>query len=182
VIGGSCLRLVRLAVPLLLALTACGGGGSGGGPTSPPPPTKGIVFSATGTGGAGISLAQATSSDPNTLLLEVRATSVTDLYGVAFDLHFPTAVLRYVTSTQGPFLADGSLQTVEGAGGVVIVGLSKLGTVPGATGSGVLLTLQFQGAATGTGAFSFARNTAVSSSGQTLSTLAWSAGSVNVTL
>ena len=171
----------HLSVPLLLALTACGGGGGGGGPTLPPPPTKGIVFTASGSGAAGITLAQAASSDPNTLLLEVRANTVTDLYGVAFDLHFPTAVLRYVTATPGTFIS-GTVQTVEGAGGVVIVGVSKLGAVSGASGSGVLVTLQFQGSATGTGLFSFARNTAVNYSGQTLSSLAWSAGSVNVTL
>jgi len=178
----SARRVLRLGVPLLLALTACGGGGGGGGPTSPPPPTKGIVFTATGSGGAGITLAQAASSDPNTLLLEVRANAVTDLYGVAFDLHFPTAVLRYVTATPGTFLTGGTVQTVEGAGGVVIVGASKLGAVSGASGSGVLVTLQFQGSATGTGLFSFARNTAVNSTGQTLSSLTWSAGTVNVTL
>jgi hypothetical protein len=63
-----------------------------------------------------------------------------------------------------------------------VVGLSNLGAVAGATGSGVLLTLELQSVAAGDGTFTFSRNTAIDSKAATLSDLAWSAGTVRVTL
>lgn len=177
-------RLVPF-VALLLVLAACGGGGGGGsGPTAPPPPAKGFVFTP-GAGTTGVTLAQGAATTTTTLFVEVRATSVTDLYGLAFNLQYPSSVLHYVGATAGSFLTGANLQAMEGTGataGTVIVGLSKLGTSAGASGSGVLLTLEFQATATGTGAFSFSRNTAIDSRAQTLTELSWSAGSVSVTL
>jgi len=175
-----------LAASLLAAstlITACGGGGGGGGgPTEPPPPTRGIVFTPGSAVTSGISLAAAAAPDNSTLVLEVRANSVTDLYGVAFNLRYPNTVLRYVRATQGTFLTGASLQIAEGAGGALIIGLSKLGTAAGSSGSGVLLTLEFQSVAAGDGSFSFANNTAINSTAQTLSSLSWSAGTARVTL
>jgi hypothetical protein len=176
------LLLVALTVALTL-LSACGGGGGGGGgPTAPPPPTRGIVFTPGSAVTSGISLSAAAPPDNSTLVLEVRADSVTDLYGVAFNLRYPNTVLRYVRATQGPFLTGASLQVAEGTGGALIVGLSKLGTMAGSSGSGVLLTLEFQSVAAGDGTFSFANNTAINSTAQTLSSLSWSAGTARVTL
>jgi hypothetical protein len=180
-------RLAAFAAVLLglLALTACGGGGGGGGgPTAPPPVTKGFVFTP-GTGTTGITLTQGAATTTTTFILEVRANSVTDLYGLAFSLQYPNTVLRYVGATAGPFLSGANLQATGGTGGAagtVIVGLSKLGTSAGSNGSGVLLTLEFQAIATGTGAFSFSRNTAIDSRAQTLTELSWSAGTITVTL
>ena len=176
-------RLFRVAVLLLLAtlgVTACGGGGGGGGPTAPPPPAKGFVFTP-GAGTTGITLTQGAATTTTTFLLEVRATSVTDLYGVAFNLSYPNSVLRFTSATAGTFLTGASMQAAESPNGTVIVGLSKLGTAAGASGSGVLLTLQFEAIATGQGAFSFSRNTAINSSAATLSDLSWSAGTISVT-
>ena len=182
-------RLLRigLAAFLLLALamvTACGGGGGGGGggPTEPPPPTRGIVFTPGSSAASGVLLSAAAAPDNSTLVLEVRANSVTDLYGVAFNLRYPNTVLRYVRTTQGAFLTGASLQIVEGPAGTLIVGLSKLGTAAGTSGSGVLLTLEFQSVAAGDGSFSFSNNTAINSAAQTLSDLTWSAGTARVTL
>jgi len=165
-------------------ITACGGGGGGGGPTEPTPtPTpRGIVFTPGAAVTSGISLTAAAAPDNSTLLLEVRANSVTDLYGVAFNLRYTNTVLRYVRATQGTFLTGANLQIAEGTGGAVIVGLSKLGTAAGSTGSGVLLTLEFQSVAAGDGTFSFTNNTAINSTAQTLSGLSWSAGTARVTL
>jgi hypothetical protein len=176
-------RLLRVAVPLLLvtlAAGACGGGGGGGGPTAPPPPAKGFVFTP-GAGTTGITLAQGAATTTTTFVLEVRATSVTDLYGVAFSLGYPNSALRFTGATAGTFLSGASLQVAESPAGTVVVGLSKLGTAAGASGSGVLVTLQFDAIATGQGAFSFSRNTAINSSAATLSDLSWSAGTISVT-
>jgi len=175
-------RLLRAAVPLLLAtlaLTACGGGGGGGGPTAPPP-AKGFVFTP-GAGTTGITLAQGAATTTTTFVLEVRAASVTDLYGVAFNLSYPNSMLHFTGATAGTFLSGASLQVTESPAGTVVVGLSKLGTAAGADGSGVLLTLQFQAIATGQGAFTFSRNTAINSSAATLSDLSLSAGTISVT-
>jgi hypothetical protein len=172
---------------LLLALLvlACGGGGGGGGPTSPTPsptPTPGIVFSPSGSPGSNaIFLSGGTASTATTLFLEVRANQVTDLYGVAFDLTYPSAQLQFVRATAGPLLgANGSVQAVVSTPGTLVVGATHLGAVPGASGSGVLLTLEFSTVAAGQGNFAYARNTAFASTGQTL-TESWLAGSVQVT-
>ncbi|HEX7183335.1 MAG TPA: cohesin domain-containing protein [Thermoanaerobaculia bacterium] len=178
-------RTLVLALTFLLALTAaCGGGGGGGGPTEPPPPpppTRGVFFTPQASPGSGISLASVASADPTTLILEVRANSVTDLYGLAFDLRYPGNLLQLVRTTQGPFLSGGTVQSSQGPG-LLIMGISRLGDVAGATGSGVLLTLEFRATAAGEGSFTFEQNTAVSSSGQPLSGLTWSTGTVRVVL
>lgn len=178
-------KLLALFVPLLLLL-ACGGGGGGGGPTEPPPPPPpqpGIVVTPAAAPSPGVSIASGTGTTTSTLVLEIRASSVTDLYGVAFDLRYPSNILQLVQANSGTFLGNATLQSVPGTGtGLVIVGLSKLGTVSGASGSGVLMTLEFRAIAAGEGSFSFEQNSAISSSGQTISGFGWSAGTVRVTL
>ena len=175
---------------LLLVLAACnGGGGGGGGPTQPtptPPPSQpSLVFTPQGGGGSGVSLAAGAASTATTLILEVRANSVTDLYGVAFDLAYPSNLLQFVRATQGPLLAGGTLQVAPSGGGTagnLVVGLSNLGPVPGASGSGVLMTLEFRASGAGQGSFSFSRNVAVNSAGQSINGLSWGTGTVRVTL
>lgn len=175
------------AVLLALALTACGGGGGGGGgPTEPtpppPPPAAAIVFTAAGAAGTNsVFLASGSGSSANTLVLEVRASQVTDLYGVAFDLAYPSAQLQFVEAIPGPLLGSaGSVQAAPGAGGNLIVGGTHLGNVPGATGSGVIMTLRFNAIAAGSGPFQFSRNSALDSDGGLLP-VTWVAGSVQVT-
>lgn len=181
----------RLLSGLLLALIvavalACGGGGGGGGggptePTPPPPPPPGIVFTAQGTAGANtLFLASGAATTATTLILELRANQVTDLYGVAFDLTYPSTQLQFVRVTPGPLLANGAAQAAAGGTGTLIVGGTRLGNVAGATGSGVVLTLEFTAVAAGTGSFAYARNSALDSDGDTVTGLAWLAGSVQV--
>lgn len=172
---------------LVFILVACnGGGGGGGGPTQPtptPPPSQpSLVFTPQGGGGSGVSLAAGGASTASTLVLEVRANSVTDLYGVAFDLAYPANLLQFVRATQGPLLAGGTLQVASGTAGNLVVGLSNLGPVPGASGSGVLMTLEFRASGAGQGSFSFSRNVAVNSAGQPINGFSWGTGTVQVTL
>lgn len=172
------------AVLLLLTLVACGGGGGGGGggPTAPPPPPQpAIVFTSTGTSSPNsVSLASGSGSSATTLFLEVRATSVTDLYGVAFDLRYPNTVLQFVRSTPGPLMEAGSVQAVVAGEGNLVVGATRLGEVPGVTGSGVLMTLEFTALVAGDGTFSFARNSALDPDARTLPGVTWAAGTVRV--
>ena len=169
---------------LALTLAACGGGGGGGstGPTEPPPPTPGIVFTAAGAPPANsLYLASGAGTTASTLILEVRANQVTDLYGLAFDLAYPSAQLQFTRATAGPLLSNGAVQAVVSSAGTLIVGGTHLGTTPGANGSGVVMTLEFSAVGAGTGSFAFSRNSALNSTGRAISGISWVAGSVTVT-
>ena len=179
--------LTALAFGLLaLAAAACGGGGGGGGPTAPPPPppppAPGIVFTPQGAATANsISLASGAGTNTSTLVLEVRATQVTDLYGVAFDLAYPSGQLQFTRAAAGSLLSGGSVQAVASAPGSLVVGGTHLGNVAGANGSGVVMTLEFSAVAAGQGSFAFSRNTAFDSHGAAMAGIGWVAGSVTVT-
>ena len=174
-------RGLLLLLPLLLA--ACGGGGGGGtGPTAPPPPTPGFVFTAQSAPPVNsVYLASGSGTTATTLILEVRANQVSDLYGVAFDLSYPSAQLQFTRATAGPLLNNGSVQAVVSTAGTLIVGGTHLGATPGASGSGVVMTLEFSAVGAGTGSFAFARNSALDSTGKPVAGLTWVAGSVTVT-
>lgn len=175
----------RIAAVLLFStLAACGGGGGGGGggPTAPPPPPQpAIVFTSTGTSSANsVVLASGTGSNATTLILEVRAISVADVYGVAFDLRYPSNLLQFVRATPGGLLEAGSVQAAAAGEGNLVVGASRLGEVPGVTGSGTLLTLEFTALTAGDGTFSFARNSALDPDARSLPGVTWAAGSVRI--
>jgi hypothetical protein len=167
-----------------LFLAACGGGGGGSGtPTEPPPPpAAGIAFTPQAAPGANsLYLASGAATTATTLILELRANQVTDLYGVAFDLTYPATQLQFVRATAGPLLNNGAVQAVASSPGTLIVGGTHLGATPGASGSGVVLTLELTAPAAGSGSFAFARNSALNSTGTPITALTWLAGSVTVT-
>ncbi len=176
--------LVVLAFVALSLLAACGGGGGGGStPTSPPPPPPppvtqpSVTFTPAAAAGAGsISLAMGAGSTPISLQLEVRSGGLQDLYGVAFDLQYPANLLQLTGVTSGPLLSGGTFQQSQTSGNVIL-GVSRLGAVPGVSDAGVIATLQFKTLVSGTGLFSFSRNTALDSTGKPL-TVTWVAGSV----
>jgi len=175
-----------LAAAALVALAACGGGGGGGGPTQPPPPTASLTFTPGGTsGGAAVVLSRTGATGGRDLDLAVEARQVGSLYGVAFDLGYPASVLSYQGATPGDFLATGgfqvSLQVAEQSGNL-IVGVTRLGAVPGASGSGTLVTLRFRSVGSGTGSLSFSRTEAVDADGRVIGGVAFVGGSVQSTL
>jgi hypothetical protein len=200
------LLALTLAVALAPFAPSCGGAGGGGGqsPTDPgpspspsatpsPTPTPSPTASPTPTPGAGVTfpaasagpgvvMAQGAATTSSSLVVEVRAAQVNGLYAVAFDLDYPAAVLRYQSSAAGAFLGPSgqvSLQVAETQPGHLVVGLSRVGNVAGVSGSGVLLQLVFSPVASGSGAFTFSRNTAFGSDGRALS-VPWAAGTVTV--
>jgi hypothetical protein len=174
-----------LLLVLALLLTACGGGGGGSTPTEPPPPpppAAGIILTPQAAPGVNsLYLASGAATTATTLVLELRANQVTDLYGVAFDLTYPATQLQFVRATAGPLLNNGAVQAAVSSPGTLIVGGTHLGSTPGANGSGVVLTLEFSAVAAGSGSFAFARNSALNSTGAAISGLTWLAGSVTVT-
>lgn len=175
--------LAVFAGVLALIAPACGGGGGGGGPTQPPAPQTGITFTPSGTA-AGNSVSLSRQGQSTTVLtLQVDANQLTDLYGVSFDLRFPTAALTFTGFTEGGLLNAGgaatSAQVVESPPGNLVVGISRLGAVGGVTGSGTLLTLNFSAVASGNGALTFAGPQAFSSGG-TIASTQFIGGSVQV--
>ena len=79
-----------------------------------------------------------------------------------FHLHFNPQVLRFEFGAEGSFLGgDGQATAFFAAptsdGGSVVVGLSRLGRVPGIAGSGDLCMLQFSVVGAGNAGLSFAR-------------------------
>jgi len=189
-IAASARRAPTARLPLLLclalALPACGGGGGGGGnpvePTPPPQPQPAIAFTPQGGGGtSSIVLARGAASTVNTLVLEVRANTVTDLYGLAYDLAYPSGQLQFVRAVPGAFLANGSVQVVATSPGNLVAGGSLLGPIDGVSGSGLLMSLEFTAVAAGGGPITFSRNSAVDSTGDPLAGITWAGGSVLVT-
>jgi hypothetical protein len=149
-------------------------------PTPTPTPGAGITVAVNTPPGAAITLARAARSTATLLVLEVRASSVTGLYGAAFDLQYPASLLTYQARVPGPFLGgSASLQVVESAPGNLVVGVSRLGNLPGVDGSGVLLELELGRDAAGTGNLGFTRNTAHAADGSEL-TMGWGSGTVTV--
>ncbi len=184
---------LALSVALTSALAGCGGGGHGGGsgggtgPTGPPPNQSSIVFTPSGGGATGIALATGAGSQGTSLALNLQATGVQDLYGVAFHLTYPYAAMHYNGATEGTLLnAGGTVQTafqiVESPPGTLVVGLSRLGAIGGTSTSGTLLTLQFTGVATGTGKLAFTNNQASNSAQSGIQGLSCGGGSVQVTI
>jgi hypothetical protein len=182
------MRGVKLLVVLLLALlAACGGGGGGGGstPTSPPPPPPpppttqpSVTFTPSAAAGAGsIALAMGADSTTTKLVLEVRSGSIQDLYGVAFDLQYPANLLQLTAATPGDLLPGASFQQSSTATGNVVIGVSRLGIVPGVSSAGVVARLEFKPLVTGTGVLSFSRNAALDSKAVPISGVTWIAGS-----
>jgi hypothetical protein len=79
-----------------------------------------------------------------------------------FHLHFNPQVLRFEFGAEGSFLGGDGQPTAFFAsatsdGGSVVVGLSRLGRVPGIAGSGDLCMLQFSVVGAGNAGLSFAR-------------------------
>jgi hypothetical protein len=148
-----------------------------------------VSFSAAGSPGEmTIHLTKADGTPTEVLRLEVRASQFAGLYGVGFDLNYPTDLLNYRggSQTEAGFLSgDGSRTEIlarQPTDGTVIVGLSRLGDVGGVEGSGLLLTLDFTAVNNGSGSFSFSANTAFDGDGDRLDDAVWQAGTVEVNL
>lgn len=183
--------ILALGVVLLLGSgwvsTGCGGGGGGGGPTSPPPPSSGITFNSDSGGGSNSISLRSGGGSGSLFILDVSASSVTDLYGVSFILHYPNDLLSYSrnSESEGTFLSESGtvatdLQASEREPGEVTVGISRLGEVEGATGSGLLLSLEFTRRSAGTGRIDMMDHDALDSYGEVQVDVTWVSGSVTV--
>ena len=183
-------------VGLCVAVLALGcGGGGGSSPTTPPPPpppppppSKGIFFSAEAAPVTNTIFLDGidTTDTEAKFVVEVRANEVEDVYGVSFDLQYPTDLLtwRRGNFTEGSFLNEGgSVETQilvdRRPSGNIVVGITRVGEAAGVSGSGVLLTLEFVNeAVAGTGELTFSDNDAVDAAGDINGDSQWLAGSI----
>ncbi len=114
----------------------------------------------------------------------VQIQSATDVGHVPFHLAFDPRVLRFDHGVQGSFLNIDGSPTVfnaitSGSGDAVVVGLSRLGRVPGIDGAGLLCQLNFVAVGPGTTQLRFQRSAVKDSeNGPMLS--AFASGSVSV--
>lgn len=182
--AATVLLTAALLVAGLLLVTACGGGGGGGGgPTEPPAPSTSLTYTTAGTASGPSVVLRREGTGTDVLVLVVEARSVNNLYGLYFDLSFPSSVLSYEGATEGSFLGDDGTATtfqVAEETGNLIVGASRLGVVGGVGGSGEILTLRFRAVGSGEGGVRFRDNRGVASNGEPLD-LEWIGGTVRST-
>jgi hypothetical protein len=183
--------LMRLIIVLLLPLVLLGHSGcsNSSSPTDPPPPPPAnpeITFTpANGNPGANTVSLQLNATSGNRLDLDIRLTSVTNVSSMAFDLTFNPNSLSYVMFSEGTFFnQDGEAVSVlvdENPAGRLIVGVARLGDVGGVSGTGVALTLTFNGVSNGGSSMGFENSTLLDPDLNAVDGVQWFGGSATVT-
>ena len=178
-----------VAVVTTLAGLAIMAGCGGSSPTTPnpppqPPPPPTISFASDNEAATENAIViDMTTTGTESFTLTLNATSVIDLFGYALDIVFDPTIVALVDAPFGVFLdAEGitvTSQSVENPVGTLIVGQSRVGAVPGVTGSGVLLTLNFTAVAPGSTTVVMQNTAAIDSNGADLG-LEFVGGSVTV--
>ena len=122
-------------------------------------------------------------------VLDVVATGLSDVYGVAFDLQFPGTLMNFRPrqTEQGEFLPGEDdertrLIVEERPAGNLVIGYSRIGQVAGADGSGLLFSLEFALVASGSGSFTLESTNVVDPFGETQEGVSWVGGSIDVTV
>jgi hypothetical protein len=179
--------VIAVLLPLLLfGLSGCSSDSSPTDPPPPPPQDPEITFTpANGNPGANTVSLQLNATTANRLDLDIQLTSVTDVSSMAFDLTFNPGVLSYVMFTEGTFFnSDGEAVSVlvqENPAGRLIVGVARLGDVGGVSGSGVALTLTFNGAGNGNSTLGFENRSLLDPDLNAVDGVQWFGGSAAVT-
>ena len=179
----------RRWAPLLLAcaasvLPSCGGGGHDS-PTDPPAAV--VFFTPDGAAAArSFSLRRGNGTRGTHLQLELVATEVTNVHALDFVLTLPANVVRFESVRQGSFLAQNgvapilfALQLPAPLDGVLISDNRPPGAA-GVSGSGVVLTLEFEALANGSGRLDIEAPEAIDPQDRPLGGLTWIGGTVTV--
>jgi uncharacterized protein YhbP (UPF0306 family) len=85
-----------------------------------------------------------TSNQP--FIMKVGIQEVIDLYGAGFDITFDPDLLKVLDITEGDFLKEGTTKTsflkqIDNEQGRVVIGITRLGSITGVSGSGTLATI-----------------------------------------
>jgi len=105
----------------------------------------------------------------DTFTVDVAITGVTDLYAFGLDLTFDPSLLSATGITEGAFLPSGGDTffipgTIDNVGGSITSnGDSLIGAIPGVTGMGTLIEIDFTAIANGTSALDLANITLLDS-------------------
>lgn len=171
------LQLVLLTLPLAVG---CGGGGGGGGPTPPP---SSLNWVAAGNPATAAFALRASESTATTLTLALEARTVDGLNALSCDVVFPAA-LRFEGFVTGDLLAGGgasqNVQVVESPAGRLVIGATRIGASGLAGAQGVVLSLRFSAAASGSGSVAFQEARAFDDRGGALGGVDWVGGTVTV--
>jgi general secretion pathway protein D len=145
--------------------TGIGGFGAAGLPGGPRPGAPGV---APGPGGGAAGQPQAPEQPAVLALLpaehviqvdqefaiDVAVQGATDMNSAGFELRFDPSVIDYVDFFEGGFIdrdgAEATVQVNSGGAGIIRVGMARMGTQQGISGSGSLVTLVFRGLGEGT--------------------------------
>lgn len=115
------------------------------------------------------------------LQLEIAANEMLNVQAVDFVLTFPANLLRYDGFTRGDFLGAGA-QLIPGGGGSAL-SFDILRTAPSpASGSGVIITLNFTAVGAGTGRIDFVDPVAEDAFGLDVPGVDWIGSAVRVVL
>lgn len=135
-------RILALVVLGLFAMVACGGGGGGGDDVTRGGSSNILAgFSAAmpNPGPDTVSLTEQSAAG-DLVTVRVRVTDSSDIYGAAFDLAYDASEMEYVSWTAGTLLEQGGQSpnyTVQASQpGRVVVGVSRIGNVGGASTTG----------------------------------------------
>lgn len=167
--GGAALLLLLAGV----AAPACGGPTPTNPTPPPPPPPPTVTFVAAANPGTNAIALGLSTSTAAAFTLVLSAIDVADLYGYAVDLTFDPKIVMFDSAEAGSFLDGGgavATQVSEGPPGTLVIGQSRVGAVPGVSGSGALLRLNFVSLAGGVSPFTTANGGAFSSTGAPLAT------------
>lgn len=179
--GGASASVLMVAA---LLLSTCSRSSSPSAP--PPPPMPTVTFTAAGTPGPDtIFFAENTATDGSRLVLNLHTRNVTALYGISLAFDYPSNVLQYSSVAEGGFLRQDNVNTSllidEPETGEILIGLTRLGNVGGRSGSGLLLTLEFEATAAGSGDFELTQTEAFGPQARLKPEIRWLSGSVRVT-
>lgn len=128
-----------------------------------------------------ISLQGASASGP-AFTVNVNVTDVVDLYGASYTLTWSPGVLEYIgAANSGYFGAGDNFQVAleNGAQGRLVVGHTRVGSVPGVTGSGTLHTLSFRAIAAGSTGVQFESVRLADSTGAVIANVQFFGGSAS---
>jgi hypothetical protein len=180
----------RRWAPLLLGwaallLPSCGGGGGGHSPTEPPAAV--VSFTADGAATArSFSLRRGAGTSGTHHQLELVATEVTNVASLDFVLTLPPNVVRFESARQGSFLAQNGAAPILFALPLpapfngVLISDNRPNNLAGASGSGVVLILEFEALANGSGRIDIEEPEANDPQNRPIGGLSWIGGTVNV--
>jgi hypothetical protein len=177
------LRLSALPCWAALLLLACGGGGH-----SPTEPSAAVIsFTADSAAPArSFSLRRGNGTNGTHLQLELVATDVTDVHSLDFVLDLPANIVRLEGQRQGPFLTQNGVIALlialplPGPFNSVLITDTRANGASGVSGSGVVLTLELEALANGSGRIELEVPEARDSQDRPLGGLSWIGGTVTV--